>query len=180
MKQKYKNLKKWRVSTLSEVESVHNSYFVFVFFCSLSALSPRPMGFNNKPQTLAFAKSHCLTWRTLDLNFACLPNAFCAVSCHQEREGNIMQLQDFPSNSSFQPETNGPGRRLLSLGRNCCSSWVELQLSNWIWLLASFLFNLLSFYCFVHLLRHRNWAIETATATVCWETLSQAGPKLHR
>lgn len=140
----------------------HYSYFVFVFFCSLNALSPSPMGFNNKPQALAFATSHCLTWRTFDLDFACLPIAFCAVSCHQEIEGNIMQLEDFGSNSSFQPETDGLERRLLPLGRNCCSSLAEFQLSTWIWLRANFLFNLLSFCCFVCLLRHRNWAIKNS------------------
>ena len=129
-------------------------FCVCLFFCSLNALSPSPMGFNNKPQALAFAPSHCLTWRAPYLEFDHLPNAFCAVSCHQETEGNIMQLEDFLS-SSFQPETDGPERRLLPLGRNCGSSLAELQLSAWIWPWTSFLFKLLSFCCFVCLLRQK-------------------------
>lgn len=68
------------------------------------------MSFKNKPQALPFAASHCLTWKTLDLDFAWLSGAFCAVSCHQEMEENIVQLKDFPSNSSFQQKTNGPER----------------------------------------------------------------------
>lgn len=137
---------------------------MFVFFCSLNALSPSPMGFKNKPQVLAFATFPCLTWKTLDWNFAWLSGAFSAISCHQEIEGGIIQLEDFPSNSSFQQENSGPERWLLPLGRNWYSSLAELQVSTWIWVWASFYFNLPSLCCFVCLLRHRGWVIKTATA----------------
>lgn len=104
VKQKYKIYRsgeflpyqRWRVST---------SYFVFVFFCSLNTLLPSPMGFNNEPQALAFATSHCLTGKTLGWHFAWLSGAFYAVSC----KGNIVHLEDLPFNSSFQQPIDQKG-----------------------------------------------------------------------
>lgn len=146
---------------LSEVERFHKSYFV-----SFSVFSLLCHQVSWHLLHLTVQLEALLIW-TFPVPLMLLGLA--PATRRQQETSNTMQTDDFPSNSSFQTETDGPGKRLhqgetvapAQQNYNCPPELTMSKLPLQPFLLV---------FCM---------SAQVQKLTVILETLSQAGPKLH-